>query len=364
MYTLVSNVRIWRMVRRMPPVTDPEILALLDDCRQQMGVRSPVTVMATERINGPALFGVLRTRLLLPSRALAEMNPKELRYVMLHELAHLRRHDILVSILTSTLQVLHWFNPLVSYGLQRMRSDRELACDGLALSKLGPLEASAYGHTVIRLLEQLTLQRPRPLLAGFLGDRARIKERVAMISLSRRESYKWSPLALLLVGLVGCLGLTNGRAVTQAEIVQPTELVASPPAPAYTNIKRIHIRHQETGQYLVANGPGVACAAEPGAAGLWEARFDGSLGHGGDVLLYSVSMGRYLTSDKQGDLGLSQRDPDAWAYWIVRADSPLGVQVISQAFTHGYLRLEEQGQVSVVQMGRDLPSQWDIMQLD
>jgi beta-lactamase regulating signal transducer with metallopeptidase domain len=367
-YTLVSNVRIWRMVRRMRPVTDPQILALLDDCRQQMGIRSPVTMMASEKINGPALFGVLRARLLLPSQLLAEMEPNELRYVLLHELAHLRRHDILVSIVTSGLQILHWFNPLISHGLLRMRADRELACDGLALSQLHPHEASAYGRTIVRLVEQLIMPRPHLLLAGFLGDRARIKQRVAMISLFRRETYQWSPLALVLVGIVGCTGLTNGRAVDRPgkAQVQPPELHQPSEAPAtahgFPNIMRIYIRHHQMDKYLVANGRSVVSADEPGETGLWEARFNGEFTPDGAMLIYSVSLGMYLGIDDQGNLAVNQRTPDKWAHWSRKA-GPLGAQVKSQEFQHGYLRLEEQGQVSVVQMGRDLPSQWDIMQL-
>jgi hypothetical protein len=299
------------------------------------------------------------------------MPPNELRYILLHELAHLHRHDILVSVIASGLQILHWFNPLVSYGLVRMRADRELACDGLALSLLHPHEASAYGRTVIRLIEQLIRPRPRLLLAGFLGDRARIKERVAMISLFRKETYQWSPLALVLVVLVGCIGLTNGRAgdpraEAQPAAVQPSERHEAPEALAtahgFSNTMRIYIRHHQMDKYLVANGRSVASADEPGETGFWEARFNGEFTPDGPMLIYSIAQGMYLGIDDQGNLTVNQRTPDKWAHWYRKA-GPLGVQLISQALEHGYLRLEEEGRVNVVQMGRDLPSQWDVMQL-
>jgi beta-lactamase regulating signal transducer with metallopeptidase domain len=373
-WILAGNVRIWRVVRRVRPVTDPEILDLLDDCRRQMGTRRSVRVIATDQVHGPALFGLVQPCLLLPNRILADMDRNELRYILLHELAHLRRHDILLGMVASALHVLHWFNPLIGYGFQRMRADRESACDGLALSRLHPNETSAYGHTVLRLIEQFLKPRPRLILTGFLGDRARITQRVAMISRFTKGTYRCSPLAIGLVGLLGCIGLTNGRTVdrpaqTRPEVVQPAESYALPEDSAtaheYANIKRIHIRHLETGQYLIANDNSVDCDSEPGELGLWEARFDGSigLGHGGDVLLYSVSEVKYLTSDEQGNLVLSQLGPDARAYWIVQA-GPLGVQVISQEFKNGYLRMDEQGQVRAVGFGRDLRSQWDIIQLD
>jgi len=357
----------------MRPVTDPEILALLDDCRQQMGVRSPVNVMATDHVNGPALFGLVRAHLLLSCRTLAEMDRNELRYIFLHELAHLKRHDILVGTLASVLQVLHWFNPLIAYGLQRMRAERELACDSLALSHLHAHETAAYGRTVIRLIEQVLVSRGRPLLTGFLGGQTRIKQRVAMISLFRRENYQWSPLALALVGLVACIGLTDGRAVDRPaqappEPVQPVELYeaseAPAAAPAYANIMKIYIRHRQTGKFLVAASDGVTCDADvPGDAGLWEVQLDNGFSYpNGDMLLYSVSAGKYLSSDDQGNLAFSQSEPDAWARWT-RRSSVLGVQVISQKLRNAYVRLGEQGQVRAVGGGRGMPSQWDFMQL-
>jgi beta-lactamase regulating signal transducer with metallopeptidase domain len=358
-YILAGSIRLWRIVRRAQPVTDRQILDLLEECKSRIGTRTKLAVVATDRISCPALFGFVRPRLLLPGSATTELSLDELRHVFLHELAHLKRHDILVGAVTSVLHVLHWFNPLIALGLQRMRADRELACDALAMSVLDPNETCAYGRTIVRQLEQLLTLRPRPLLAALSGDRARIRQRIAMIIRFRREAYRWSPLMIALIGCLACVALTNGRAV-----VPPSE---TPEALAlenqHTNIVRVHIRHKETGQYLVANGDTVTCdAAEPGDRGLWEARFDGSLGHTGTVLFYSVATGRYLTTDAQGSLAVAQSVPEEPACWIVRA-GPLGVQVISKEFKWRYIRLDEDGQVRAPEWGRDLRSQWDVIQL-
>jgi beta-lactamase regulating signal transducer with metallopeptidase domain len=72
---------------------------------------------------------------------LRSFSTEELRFVFLHELAHVRRRDILMSWLMALLQVVHWFNPLVWFAFSRWRADRELACDALKRSvpdKQGP----------------------------------------------------------------------------------------------------------------------------------------------------------------------------------------------------------------------------------
>jgi beta-lactamase regulating signal transducer with metallopeptidase domain len=368
-WILVRNVRILRVVRRVRPVTDPEILDLLDDCRRQMGTRRRVRVIATDRVHGPALFGLVRPRLLLPSSILVDMDRGELRYILLHELAHLRRHDILIDAIASALHVLHWFNPLIGYGFQRMRADRELACDGLALSRLHPNETSAYGHTVLRLIEQLAGLRLYLVPAGFLGGRARITQRVAMISRFTKQTYRYTPAAVGLLVVLVCIGLTNGRTLDRIAQGRPeagrqAESNALPQASAttyeYRNIWRIYIYHLETAQYLIAAGNSVDYGPEPGTAGLWEAHFNGK--HDRDVLLYSVSEGKYLRTDEQGNLKLSQLGPDAWAYWIMDSN-PLGVYVISHAFEYGYLGINEKGEAKVALFGRD-QGRWEIVQLD
>ena len=380
-YIVACNVRLRRLVRQGRPVTDPQTLDLLDQCRRQMRTRNAVALIAVDNIDSPALSGLIQPRLLLPSETLAAADPNELRHIFLHEFAHLRRHDVLIGCVASALHVLHWFNPLIALGFRQMRADRELACDALALSVLGPEETSAYGRTVIHQIERLLASRWHPILARLCGDRRRTKQRIAMIARFQKGAYRWSPLAIVLVGALACAGLTDERTVhkgLRAAASSPetarsdAEKAAGSPDPRvapmahegnYANIIRVHIRHKETGKYLVTDGDGVACDAnEPGDAGLWEARFDGSLGHNGNVCFYSVATGRYLTTDAQGNLATTESEPNAWARWIVRT-GPWGVWVVSREFKDAYLSLDRQGRAKAMVFNRDAQGTWDIDQI-
>ncbi len=130
-FALVCNFRLWRIIRSQRPLTEGRTLDLLEDCKARMGVHTILGVIITDKVKSPALFGVIRPRLLLPKGLLETLSRDELRYVFLHELAHLKRHDIYLGWFMVILQVLHWFNPLVWFAFHRMRADRELACDGL-----------------------------------------------------------------------------------------------------------------------------------------------------------------------------------------------------------------------------------------
>src|SRR5258707_556077 len=112
-YLLVSHYRFSRRVSARRPLIDAPLMNLLEDCKQQMGVRAPVTLVESGEVGSPALFGFVRPRLLLPAGLARSFSPEELRYVFLHELGHIKRHDILAGWLMTALQILHWFNPLV-----------------------------------------------------------------------------------------------------------------------------------------------------------------------------------------------------------------------------------------------------------
>lgn len=359
-----AHLQLARVLRHGRPVSDRWILGLLEECQDLIGVRTPVEVIATRQVAGPALCGWLRLRLLMPAATLAERDRRSLRHIFLHELAHLKRHDLLVGHVAALLHVLHWFNPLIALGLRRMRADREMACDEMVLSVLAPEETTAYGRTIVHQIEQLILSRPRWAMAGLCGDQARIRERIAMIALFAKHARRWPGAAIALMTCLACVGLTEGLTPEPPGLHGPDRVLPTTHQDDHANIIRVYIRHEETGKYLTADGATVRCDAdEPGEAGLWEARFDQDLGNPNHrVFLYSTAANRYLTCDERGNPALDRLGPDPAGRWIVWA-RPQGVWIISEAFEDGYLRLDGRGQVRAVDFGRDARSFWDVDQV-
>ncbi|MCX6929022.1 MAG: hypothetical protein NT154_38285 [Verrucomicrobia bacterium] len=141
-----------RLIGQGRRLSDPRLLALLDGARQAMGVRRPVTLVALARLSSPAVFGFWRVRLLLPENVLDQLTDQDLRLLFLHEMAHVRRQDMLLNLLLMAVQFVHWFNPLLWLGLHRLRADRELVCDAMVLKRTRPEERSDYGSLLLKLL--------------------------------------------------------------------------------------------------------------------------------------------------------------------------------------------------------------------
>lgn len=207
---LLTSWRLGRAMRRQRPVTDGALLDLLEDCKQEMRVSTPLTVVETPSVSSPSLLGFIRPRLLLPSGLTQSFSSSELRYVFLHELGHLKRLDIPLNWLMSVVLVLHWFNPLVWYALSRLRAERELACDALALSHAHEAERQPYGKTIIKLLEHFSRPAVAPGLLGILETQNQMKRRIVMIAKFRR-SNDWPILAASVALTLALLTLTNAR---------------------------------------------------------------------------------------------------------------------------------------------------------
>jgi Tol biopolymer transport system component/beta-lactamase regulating signal transducer with metallopeptidase domain len=208
-YIFVSNFALWRIVKRESPLVNQEMLELFEECKAQMDVQSLVVVIPSEQVRSPGLFGFIRPRLLLPREMLDNASREEMRYVFLHELAHLRRSDIYLGWLTSLLQILHWFNPLVWFAFYRMRTDRELACDALVLTQTGQEKSHEYGGAIVGLLRRFSRSRRLPAMAGIIENRSQLKRRITMITQFKKNSYRWSPLAIILIVILACVSLPD-----------------------------------------------------------------------------------------------------------------------------------------------------------
>ncbi|KPK74397.1 MAG: hypothetical protein AMJ79_14235, partial [Phycisphaerae bacterium SM23_30] len=233
LYVSVSNFLFWRRISRQIPLSNPGVLDLLERCKEQMRVHTHLPVVVSKQVQSPALFGFVRPRLLLPHGAIENLSREQLRYIFLHELAHLKRYDILTGWLMMLLQVMHWFNPLIWWAFHRIRSDRELACDNLVLSYMQVTESKQYGRTIVYLLEHFFRLQRLPSIAGILENKTLLKRRIIMITQTQKNSKLQIFLAVGILALLAGMTLTDARAQNSDQNTKKTApTVKSPQAAA------------------------------------------------------------------------------------------------------------------------------------
>ena len=120
-----------------------------------MGLYGPVSVLQVTGLPTMALWGWLTPRVLVPHDVTERYSQAEMRGMLLHELAHLRRRDGLWIWLGLAVCALHWFNPLAWLCLRRYLADRELECDRTALDHLSEPDRLTYGHALLKQLPRM-----------------------------------------------------------------------------------------------------------------------------------------------------------------------------------------------------------------
>jgi beta-lactamase regulating signal transducer with metallopeptidase domain len=215
---LVATARVDWVVRRALDSGVPGrasnwiVRQIVEGGRRQLGIARPVRVVESALIEVPALHGVFRPTLLLPEGLTESFGPDELRHVILHELCHLRRHDIVVNWLLTAVQAVHWFNPVVWFAVSRIEEERELACDELTLSCLQQNERFGYGRTILKLLDRFRSAESVPALVGIVNPKHRMRRRIMMISTVRKGSPFSAPVLAALT-VICLVALTDAHGV-------------------------------------------------------------------------------------------------------------------------------------------------------
>jgi bla regulator protein BlaR1 len=229
--TVMVNGRFAQQVATSPEIDDPEIMRLFAEAKAEFGLRRAIRLVENGQVQSPAIMGLFHPALLLPTDVRAKFDARELRFIFLHELAHLKRGDVLVQALIAVLQILHWFNPVLWLAFRQMRIDREPATDALVLSRAGEGEKERYGLMLIKLLEHFNQRHSLATLVGILEDKGQFKRRFSLIAKFTRGAYGWSLLGVGLVIALAWLCLTKSKTTSvQGATPIPTGAKASNPS--------------------------------------------------------------------------------------------------------------------------------------
>jgi len=214
-YPIGANTLLHIRMRRKPPCRDEDIIEILKKCTDRLNLEKMPSIVYDSEAKIPMLFGFVKPRICIAPEMARCLSHEEMEHILLHELAHLKRGDILINWIMMVLQALHWFNPIVWAAFQRMKQDCELACDAHVLSYLKPLDRKEYGRTIINLLKLLTGYHEVPGTVGIMNPKTQTKRRILMIKNFKKASFKWTVIALLVVTVIGYVGLTNAKGAAQ-----------------------------------------------------------------------------------------------------------------------------------------------------
>ena len=211
----LESARVWRLVARCRPRCDDRWSRHLSELAVRLRVRQSVRLLECDEAIVPLTCGLARPVILLPTKS-RDWDEERLRYVLLHELAHIRRFDVFFQMVARTVCSLYWFNPLVWYALARLRVERELACDDCVVA--AGESAVAYAEQLVEIAR--SCRSSRYAVGVPMARSSNLEERIVAL-LDRARSHR------LLSGPVSrLLALTASLLVIVAAALQPVARAA------------------------------------------------------------------------------------------------------------------------------------------
>lgn len=193
-----------RLRRESSPVLDATILTGVKQQARRLGLKAVPVVAWCASVSVPIVVGILRPMVLLPATLTTGLSPRQLQALITHELAHIRRYDLLVNLLQRVAESLLFFHPAVWYVSRRLSDERENCCDDLVLE--AGCERIAYADAMVRMAEVAVAGgNPRTLgaLAATGEKPSQFKRRVLrVLGVEHHSPLRLNRGALLLMALV------------------------------------------------------------------------------------------------------------------------------------------------------------------
>jgi beta-lactamase regulating signal transducer with metallopeptidase domain len=200
---------LWHVLRlqceccEIAPPEHPELLEALKQC--PMG--REVKLLVSDEVQVPTAIGFFRPAVVLPAWALHELSSEELKIIVLHELAHLRRWDDWTNLAQKFLKAVFFFHPAVWWIEGRLALEREMACDDMVLEQTA--NPAGYAASLVSIAEKVfaektRLRRALALAQGALGQMRQSSLRIAQILDPRRSRSNggWRPAVAAVAGVV------------------------------------------------------------------------------------------------------------------------------------------------------------------
>lgn len=184
---------------RAPEIKERGFMNTVEQVAYRLGINRKITIVESDRFNVPFVYGILRPRLIMPPQARAWPSER-LEAILHHELAHIKRKDILIQFLAQIACCIYWINPLVWILERRLFLERERACDDMTLDQ--NIKASEYAGHLMEVLEEMGTKTNNNLwVVTAMAEGTDFKDRILSIlnPTAQRRLPKLTHLSIVIV---------------------------------------------------------------------------------------------------------------------------------------------------------------------
>ncbi|MBN1787679.1 MAG: hypothetical protein JW806_04725 [Sedimentisphaerales bacterium] len=192
---------------------------LLEATAQKLKLKRTPHIILTDKVRCPAVFGIFRPVLLMPADKLQSLTMEDAENIFLHELAHIKRGDLLVHAVHMILQIAYWFNPPLWMIRRPLQNLREICCDA-TVARLLREKIVDYRQTLLQTARQLLAVPVDPGLgllglfenSGWLIDRLNWLEKKTWRYQSLRITTVFAAICLMTICVIPMAKADSGEA--------------------------------------------------------------------------------------------------------------------------------------------------------
>lgn len=173
-------------------------------------IHRKVRLLVSTEIASPMAVGFLRPAVLIPEHLRGQLRPEEFHCVVLHECAHIARHDDWLNIVGRSVMAVAALHPVVWWILREIAREREVACDDWVVARTGA--AQSYAEALIRIAELRIDARNTVLASGIFSSRSRLRARVEMLVRHGRAFSTAAARLAIFVAVLALAGLATAAA--------------------------------------------------------------------------------------------------------------------------------------------------------
>lgn len=212
-YSIFTYLKVISNIRFATLLEDNAV----DEAIDKIGLRRKVRVFQSDKIESPFVCGFITPKVYIPEN----ISEKELSYILLHELVHVKRADYLIKPFSYLILIIHWFNPILWISFSLMSKDMEMSCDERVLGMLGEKIKSDYSNSLLSLaVNNNRLLQGSPLAFGESNVKSRIKN---VLKFKKLSSFI-AVIVVILIGVVGFMLVANPNSLNMEKNFIPKSI--------------------------------------------------------------------------------------------------------------------------------------------
>ncbi len=197
-FLILGNIKINKNLKGKL-YNDKTLNNLINECKNIIGVKKKINIIVQNFKRTPSIIGIFNPKILVTNEFLLQ-NDTTKKYIIMHELSHYKRKDLIFNYVILLITIIHWFNPLIWLFFKKIRQDIELATDEMVLNKLKKDEKKEYGRTLINSLEIFQEEKYTAKILCVTDDSKNMERRIKMVKLS--EKFKKNKILISIISII------------------------------------------------------------------------------------------------------------------------------------------------------------------